>query len=300
MSLALMLVAAASFTGASSAAPNMTLAGHQAMCGLSAPAESVETTCLHVGTAWHEGAHDAGSLVGAQHTAEPPLPPYSATPTSVHAPPPTMDTTPTKDIADDKTPSYKTTYYKMPFTCAGTSAGHPPPTAGECRVDTSAGATAENAEADAKIPATTTTTTPPPGVCPANRAGELTELNHLFGAPHRLTPFTPARVDLATPGVDTTQDATEPPPSVRSINTKNTVNAGAAATGGCPPGAPPYILAPARSRASEPQHLHAGHQDLPPEDSVTTTNKPTAKIVGRCGSTVLPSARDDDDKGEVS
>ena len=294
MSLALMLVAAASLAGASSAAPNMTLAGHQAMCGLSAPAESVETICLHVGTAWHDGAHDAGSLVGAQHTAEPPLPPHGATHSPAHASPTAEDTKPTKDIADDKTPSYKTTYHKTPFTCAGASAR--PPTAGECRVDTSTGATDQNAGAEA----TTTTTTPAPRMCPANRAGELTELNHLFGAPHRLTPFTPARVDLATPGVDTTQDATEPPPSVRSINTKNTVNAGAAATGGCPPGAPPDTLAPARARASEPQHLHAGHQDLPPEDSVTTTNKPTAKIVGRCGSTVLPSARDDDDKVEVS
>jgi len=118
--------------------------------------------------------------------------------------------------------------------------------------------------------------------------------NHLFGAPaHRLSPSPPARVDLATPGTYTIQDATEttePPPSAPAINTKQyTADAGAAATGG----APPDILASARSGASAAPP-HTGHQDLPPEDSFTTTNTNTAKIVGRRGSAVLPLARDDD------
>ena len=301
--LVILLVTAVSLAEASVTAPGVTVAGNQTTRGLGAPAESVENkTYLH-GASGHDGAHNAGSRVGAQHTAGPPLPPHGANHIPVHAPTTAEDTTTTKDIADAKTSSYKTkityqkTPFKTPFTCAG----------GTCRVvGTSAGATTQNAEAEAKTTATTTTTTPPPRMCPANRPGKRTEMNpenHLVGAPRRLSPSPPARVDLATPGAYTIQDATEttePPPSAPAINMKqNTADAGAAATDG----APPDILTSARSAGacSTParQHLHTGHQDLPPEDSFTTTNKNTAKLVGR-GSTMLSLARDDDNKGEVS
>ena len=132
LTLLTLLVATAALAGATGPAPNPTVAGHQATRGsLGAPAESVEKTCLQ-----HGGAHDAGSLLGAQHNSGPLLRTHGATHSPADATPPTAEyTTTTKNIADDKTPSYKTkttpTYHKKtPFTNVGT-----------CRVGTSADAT---------------------------------------------------------------------------------------------------------------------------------------------------------------
>jgi len=133
-------------------------------------------------------------------------------------------------------------------------------------------------------------------MCPANRPGELTEINH-FGEPRVAAP-------AALPGDNVTvKDAAETPESPSStpvINTKNTLDTGGVvATGNQPPGpgVPPDTRSP--QAASNPRHLHTNDQDLPPEDSATTNN--TAKNVGQGGSTLLRSARDDAGKeDEVS
>jgi hypothetical protein len=74
--------------------------------------------------------------------------------------------------------------------------------------------------------------------------------NHFVGAPHRLSSSPPARVDLATPGAYTIQDATEttePPPSAPAIKKENTAaDAGPLSMGGRPDdcaGAHPGITA---------------------------------------------------------
>ena len=137
LTLLTLLVATAALAGATGPAPNPTVAGHQATRGsLGAPAEVVEKACLQ-----HGGAHDAGSLLGAQHNAGPL---HGATHSPADATPPTAEyTTTTKNIADDKTSSCKTktTYHKTPFTNVGT-----------CGVGTSADATTNYDHNHVRVP----------------------------------------------------------------------------------------------------------------------------------------------------
>ena len=268
--LVTLLVADAALVGPPVAAPTATFADDQATRGLRT-VESAEKTCLY-----------DGLRVLLPHAGGSPLTTRGTTP-GPHRVPPTAEGT-TKDIADVKTMSYKTTNEMTLTCCAGASAGQDPrhPNDGARRVGTSADATARNADTEAKIPIETTTIAQHPRMCPAKRPGEL--INH-FGEPRVAAP-------AALPGDDTVKDAAETPestPSTPVINTKNTVDLGGAVatgTGGRPPDT---LTLSCPLAASPPRHLHTNDQDLPPEDSATTNN--TAKNVGQ-GSTLLRSARD--------
>ena len=277
MSFVTLLVVAAAIVGAHGATPEA-FAGRQAPAGLQAKqglntSVSTEIIGLH-------GASHAGTR-GALHIVAGPLTPPGTIPASYHVSPTANDTTSTK-IADDKTTSYNKTTNQM----TRSANPNPPPLhpIGGCRVDTSAGTTAENTEAEAKNNNKATAQ-------PCVRPGEPAK-NHVVGG----ALLAPARVTPAALGVDTIETP-GPPPSTSVVDTKSIADTGAAvATGGRPPGAPPDIMTPVRppltrTTARAPRHLQNHHEVPPPGDLVTTNN--TAKNVGQGSSTLLSSARDD-------
>jgi hypothetical protein len=148
--LVTLLVADATLVGPPVAAPTATFADYQATRGLRT-AERAEKTCLLLGFLLLHGF--------APHAAGSPLTTRGTTP-GPHRVPSTAEGT-TKDIADVKTMSYKTTNEMTLTCCVGASvAGQdpPPPNDGARRVGTSAGATtAKNADTEAKTPIETTT-----------------------------------------------------------------------------------------------------------------------------------------------
>ena len=148
MSLALLLVnllvADAALVGPPVAAPTATFADDQATRDLRT-VESAEKTCLYEG------------LLLLPHAGGSPLTTRGTTPGPRRVPPTAEGTT--KDIADVKTMSYKTTNEMTLTCCAGASAGQDPrhPNDGARRVGTSADATAKNADTEAKTSNKTTT-----------------------------------------------------------------------------------------------------------------------------------------------
>ena len=280
MSFVTLLVVAAAIVGAHGATPDEAFAGHQAPAGLQA------TRCLNTSVSNDEtiglhGASHAGTRSALHIVAGPPLTPPGTIPVSYHVSPTANDTTSTK-IADDKTTSYNKTTNQM----TRSANPNPPPLhpIGGCRVDTSAGTTAENTEAEAKNNNKATAQ-------PCVRPGEPAK-NHVVGG----ALLAPARVTPAALGVDTIETP-GPRPSTPVIDTKSIADTGAAvATGGRPPGAPPDIMTPVRppltrTTARAPRHLQNHHEVPPPGDLVTTNN--TAKNVEQGGFTLLSSARDD-------
>ena len=283
MSFGTLLVVAAAIVGAHGATPDEAFAGRQASTSLQA------TRCLNTSvsneTIGLAGASSHAGTRSALHIVAGPLTPPGTIPVSYRVSPTVNDTTSTK-IADDKTTSYNKTNQMTRSANPNPPPLHP---IGGCRVDTSAGTTAENTEAEDKNNNKTTAQ-------PCVRPGEPAK-NHVVGG----ALLAPARVTPAVLGVDTTQDAVETPgspPSPPVIDTKSIADTGAAvATGGRPPGVSPDIMTPVRppwTRTTRAllRHLRNYHEVPPPGDLVTTNN--TAKNVGQGGSTLLSSSARDD------
>ena len=242
-----LLVADAALAGPPGAVPTTTFADYQETHGLRT-VESAEKTCPYEGL--HGGAPHDGYAAGSPLTTR-------GTTSASHRVPPTAEGA-TKDIADIKTMSNKTTNEMTPTCCAGASAAAgqdppPPPNAGACRVCTSAGPAATNADTEAKAPSKATTIAQHPLMRPANRPGELTEMNQThFGEPRVAAPS-------ALPGDDTIphDQVLSPEDSATTNNTAKNVG-----QGGCTPAPSDQDLAAAENMKSDGQVRARGKSGL--------------------------------------